>query len=98
MNRRQILDILAAAKPELNRLGVKRLWLFGSAAREEISSTSDVDLLVEFDDRPIGLFEVAQLQRRLQALLGVDHVDLVTREGVHPALRDRIFAEAIDAA
>ncbi len=98
MNRRQILETLALAKPELNQFGVKRLWLFGSAAHDEAAPGSDVDLLVEFDERPIGLFEMARLQRRLGELLGVEHVDLVTREGIHPALRDRILDEALDAA
>lgn len=100
MQRDTILDRLAAAKAELHdEHGVKRIRLFGSAAHGDTQTTSDVDLLVEFaDDRPIGLFELIRLQRRLQQILEVEHVDLVTPEGLHPALRPRIEAEAIDAA
>jgi len=98
MQRDQILKKISAAMPELQQHGVKRIRLFGSAAHNASQSTSDVDLLVEFDDRPIGLFELTRLQRRLQEILDVEHVDLVTPEGLHPALRQRIEAEAIDAA
>lgn len=98
MTRREILHKLAIAQPQLRQHGVKRLRLFGSAARDEATPLSDVDLLVEFDGRPIGLFEMARIQRRLEELLGVTHVDLVTPEGLHPALRQRILSEALDAA
>jgi predicted nucleotidyltransferase len=98
MKRHEVLSKLAHARPELRREGVARLRLFGSMARDEAAASSDVDLLVEFDNRPIGLFELARLQRRLQALLGVEHVDLITPEGIHPALRQRILSEALDAA
>ena len=98
MTRDLILSKLAGAADELRQVGVTRLRLFGSAARDEVRSTSDVDILIEFDDRPIGLFTLARLQRRLQEILGVEHVDLVTPEGLHPALRDRVLSEAVDVA
>lgn len=98
MRRDEILSKLAAARNELRQLGVTRIRLFGSAARDQAEPGSDVDLLVEFDSRPIGLFELTRLQRRLEALLDVPHVDLVTPEGLHPALRERILTEAVDAA
>ena len=98
MTRREIFNRLAVARPQLRRQGVKRLRLFGSRARDESTLMSDVDLLVEFDERPIGLFEMARIQRQLEELLGVNHVDLVTPEGLHPALRQRILSEALDAA
>ncbi len=98
MRRDDILRKLATAKAELKQHGVCRVRLFGSAARDDAGAASDVDLLVEFDDRPVGLFEMTRLQRRLEQLLEVEHVDLVTPAGLHPALRQRVEAEAIDAA
>ncbi len=98
MSRDAILKKLAEAGPELRGLGISRIRLFGSVSRGDARDGSDVDLLVEFDNRPIGLFEMARLQRRLADLLQVEHVDLVTPEGLHPALRQRILAEARDAA
>ncbi len=75
-------------------MGVASLELFGSTARDEAGSSSDVDLLVEFNRR-ITLFQVFDIQHRIEKLLGVDHVDLVQKSAVHPALRDRIYEEAI---
>jgi predicted nucleotidyltransferase len=55
-----------------------------------------VDVLVEFD-RPVGYFHLFEVQDRLEALLGCK-VDLVTRGGLRPELRDGILAEAVRAA
>ncbi len=54
---------------------------------------SDVDLLVEFD-RPVGLFDYFRVQHRLEEMLGVDKVDLIQPGALHPALKNRILAEA----
>jgi uncharacterized protein len=90
------LQIIAKRWPGI--FGVKSLALFGSAVRNECSPASDVDLLVEFDDRPIGLFHLSRTQHYLEKILGIARVDLVLREGIKPALKERILREAIDAA
>ena len=46
--RDQTFQRLLAAEAEIRQLGVRRLALFGSVARDEARSDSDVDLLVEF--------------------------------------------------
>ena len=94
MRRDDIMAILSRHQKEIRALGVKSLALFGSAARNEAGPESDVDLLVEFD-RPMGLFGLLDIKYRLEEILD-SKVDLVTRSGVHLALRDRIFAEAIN--
>lgn len=95
MTREEAIRRLAASQPELATLGVRSLDLFGSVARGEAGTTSDVDLLVDFD-KPIGLFHFFRVQRRLEEILGC-RVDLVMREAVKRQLRDRIFAEAVRA-
>jgi predicted nucleotidyltransferase len=87
---------LAEHRDVLNRYGVERLAVFGSVARGHPSAHSDVDLLVVFA-RPIGAFAVIRLERELSAILGRS-VDLVTNAALKPRLRDRIVAEAVDAA
>lgn len=76
---------------------VKTLALFGSVARDEARSASDVDLLVEFDRR-IGLFHLVGTAQHIERLLNLpeDKVDLVLRRAVLPELQRQIFAEAID--
>lgn len=82
--------------PELSRLGVRSLALFGSVARGEATPTSDIDLLVDFA-RPVGLFGFLLVKQRLERLLGCE-VDLVTRDALKPQLRDAILKEAVPAA
>lgn len=94
MKREQILRAIEAHRHEFQAHGVKSIALFGSAARDETTDTSDVDLLVEFE-RPTGLLGLIGLKRRLEEVLQVEKVDLLTRDGLHPALKDRILAEAI---
>jgi uncharacterized protein len=96
VTRKQALQSIAEAKPELGALGVRSLALFGSVARDDAGAGSDVDLLVEFD-KPVGLFHFFRVQRRLEEILGC-RVDLVMRDAVKPQLRDRILGEAVRAA
>ncbi len=99
MNRDQILTLIANHRETLARdFGVKSLALFGSVVRDEATPASDVDLLVEFDGRPVGLFRLSRTQHYLESILGVARVDLVLRDAIKPALKERILREAIHAA
>ena len=69
--------------PELTALcrlySVRTLSLFGSAAREEATPHSDVDLLVEFEPgRAPSLAGFARLKAALHQTLGVHSIDLAT--------------------
>jgi hypothetical protein len=71
----------------------RRVRLFGSAARGEDHSHSDVDLLVDFDPES-SLFDLLRLSRELETILGRP-VDIVSTGGLKE--RDqRILAEAVD--
>jgi len=94
--REDVLARIDRAAPELRGHAVKELWLFGSAAREELMAGSDIDILVDFN-APVTLFEFARLRRRLESLLGRS-VDLVTRDALKPQLREQILREAVRAA
>lgn len=98
MERDQVIGILAKHEEEMKQYGVKSIALFGSVARGEGKSESDIDLLVEFDSASsnIGLFAFVRLQHRLQELLG-RRVDLVTPKALKRQLRDRILKEAVYA-
>ena len=99
MNRNQVLKIIADHRGKLARdFGVKFLALFGSVVRDEGTPASDVDLLVEFDGRPVGLYHLSRTQHYLESILGIPEVDLVLRDGIKPAFKERILREAIYAA
>jgi predicted nucleotidyltransferase len=78
----------------LEKLGVKSLALFGSAARGEAGPGSDVDLLVEFS-RPVGLLEFIRLKQVLEGILECE-VDLVTPDALRESMKAEILEEAID--
>jgi predicted nucleotidyltransferase len=73
---------------------VERLGFFGSFARGEQTETSDVDVLVEFQE-PVGLLFV-HLAERLEEILQL-RVDLVTSDALLPNRRAAILADLVDA-
>jgi predicted nucleotidyltransferase len=97
MKQEVVLKILQQKNAELARqFGVKSLLLFGSVARNEATTASDVDLLVEFN-RPVGYFGLFALQDYLERLLGCP-VDLGTPNSLKPGIRDRVLEEAVHVA
>ena len=95
MQRDQIVEKLKEMKESLDRFQVTEVFLFGSASRDEATGASDIDLLIEFAaNSRIGLFDMARLQKTIQDAFHCK-VDLVTRDALYPALRDKILTEAI---
>ena len=88
-----VISIREQITPILKDRGVLRAGVFGSYARGEESSGSDLDLLVEL---PPGssLFDLVGLQPDLSEELGVE-VDAHTYRSLHPLLRDRILKEEV---
>jgi predicted nucleotidyltransferase len=88
-----LIEALRAIEPSLRKeYGVAALHVFGSVARGEETSSSDLDLLVDFEGPPTfaGFMD---LKLRLEDVLGVT-VDLATRKALRPSMRARIEAEA----
>jgi uncharacterized protein len=96
MRREEAIRRLAAARGLLTTFRVEAIYLFGSVARDEAGSSSDVDLLVDFETPP-SLFAFARLRRLLAEALECP-VDLVTRAALKPKLREGILREAVRAA
>lgn len=71
--------------------------VFGSVARGEARTESDIDVLVDLDEnRPMGVFEYARLKLYIDDLLdGVS--DVVNRRTLKPLLRASILRDKIDA-
>ena len=96
MRRDEALKVLSEHKSELReKFGVKSIAVFGSTARGEVTSQSDVDVLVEFD--PIAapsLLDFIHLKHFLSDELNGE-VDLVEKNSLIPELRDAILAESV---
>ena len=76
------------------RQPIKKLSLFGSALRNELTAESDVDLLVEYlPDARIGLFDMGGHLMDLSEIIG-RRVDLCTPNGLSQYIRDEIVESA----
>lgn len=91
----QIIEELRAVLPDLQeRYGVTSLGIFGSYVRGEETPESDVDLLVEFDERPLTLLQFIALENELSDRLQVP-VDLVEKGTLKPVLGQQILKEVM---
>ena len=72
----------------LKKRGAKRIAIFGSYAREEESTRSDIDVMVAFAERKT-LLELVRIERELSEALGIK-VDLVTEKFISPYLIEGI--------
>ena len=73
---------------------IRRLWLFGSALRDDFGPESDVDVLVEFDEAfPVG-FRVFRVEEELSRLFGGRRIDLADPEYLNCYMKDRILDSA----
>lgn len=96
MKQKAILQKLRSHRTDIKAMGIDAIYLFGSFARNEASSGSDIDLLVNFKE-PVGMFHFLRVRRRLEEILGAP-VDLVTRPALRKESRDTILKECINAA
>jgi predicted nucleotidyltransferase len=92
-----LVDIRRALKERMpylaQRYEVASLGVFGSFARHENRSDSDLDLLVTFRSAP-SLFGLVELENYLSDLLGV-RVDLVVKENLKPHIGKRVLQEVL---
>ena len=83
-------EILQAAEAN----GAHRVRLFGSAARGQESSASDVDVLVALEPGRT-LLDLARLEARLEGLLH-RAVDVVPESGLREPFRSTVLRDAVD--
>lgn len=96
MIRDEILKILPSIREFMAKQPIQKAWLFGSCARGEDLPSSDVDILVQYDDsESISLFTISRISIMLKKLFN-RNVDLVEQDGLLPfasdcANRDKIL-------
>ena len=89
--------ILKSKRNDILRLaaqhGAHHVRVFGSSARGEAGSTSDIDLLVRMDHGR-SLLDLIALSQELESVLH-RKVDILSDKGLSPYLQQRILAEAV---
>ena len=91
------LDTLRTCKQEIERLaslhGVHNIRVFGSVARVEDTTESDIDFLIDMEES-CSLLDLIGFQQELEAMLNRP-ADVLTESGISPYLRDTILSEAV---
>ena len=91
-NLKSIANTISKKLPELKRdYSLRRIGIFGSYSTGRQSSTSDVDILVEFERTP-DLFEFISLKNRLSTILS-KKIDLVTTNSLRKEYAERVLKE-----
>jgi len=97
MNKQDILDRLRENEPALRERGIVHAALFGSRARGEERSDSDIDILVELDPNArIDVFDYVGIVQYIEELFPV-RVDVANREGLKPFVKPGAEREAVYA-
>ncbi len=74
--------------PVLKKYGIQSAAIFGSVARGEDRSDSDIDFLVKLGD-PMGVYKFIGLKFDLQEVLG-KNVDLVSEKSINKYIKPYI--------
>ena len=86
----RVIATLRAHEAELRQAGLRSLSLFGSVARGETETDSDIDLAAEFDPAArMDLLQLTALERRIAELLG-SPVDFLPEPVEKRRLQDQI--------
>ncbi|MBV8844301.1 MAG: nucleotidyltransferase family protein [Bryobacterales bacterium] len=73
------------------KYSVREMGIFGSAARGEATSESDIDILLDFlPDSGMSLFRLDDLNRELEEVLG-RRVDLASKRGLKKRVRPHVM-------
>jgi len=95
MKRRAAIRRLEQHKAAIRARGVRRLYLFGSTARDEGRASSDVDVFIDLErGARFSLFDLMDLRDYLSRKLGA-RVDVFPRDGLHRVIRADVEREAI---
>ena len=97
MNSSEALETLRRSEQALRGRGVKHAALFGSVARGDNRSGSDIDIMVEIDpDACVTVFDYVDLKEYIAGLFE-QPVDVGNRHGIKSRVRPVATADAIYA-
>jgi len=97
MNSPDVIAILRQSEHALRERGVLHAALFGSVARGENRSGSDVDIMVEIDpDARITVFDYVELKEYIAGLFD-EPVDVVNRHSLKSYVAPAATADAVYA-
>jgi len=97
MIREEVIETLRARQDDLMRMGVVHAAVFGSVARGDDRSDSDVDVMVDVDPVKVrGIFALGRIQTLLEEWIGRP-VDLARRDRLRPGAATEAAQDGIHA-
>ena len=95
MKRDDAIRELRKRREQLQAMGARELYMFGSTAADRATDASDLDLFIEYGGgRRFNAFDLVGIKLFLEEELEIG-VDLTTRKGLHPSLRGGIEANSL---
>lgn len=86
-----ILSLLKTKKPELSKYGVSQIGLFGSYLRNEQSSNSDIDLLIDFEPGKETFDNFMAAYDIFEHLFQNEKIEVVTKNGLSKYIGPKIL-------
>lgn len=95
MNRTDAIEKLKQHADAVKGMGATALYLFGSTARNEAGTSSDLDVYIDYEPaKRFSLLDLVAIKQFLEEKLSVE-VDVTTRSSLHPMLRADIEQSAL---
>jgi predicted nucleotidyltransferase len=88
-----ILKTLQSNKPELKKFGIRNVGLFGSYIRNEQSSESDIDLLIDFEPEKENFDNYMAVYDLFEKIFKNEKIEVVTKNGLSPYIGPKILKE-----
>jgi predicted nucleotidyltransferase len=89
----KIIELLKSHKSELSKFGIRNVGLFGSYIRNEQSSQSDIDLLIDFEPDKENFDNLMAVYDLFEKLFLDEKVEVVTKNGLSPYIGPKILKE-----
>ncbi|MDX8481031.1 nucleotidyltransferase domain-containing protein [Mesorhizobium sp. VK24D] len=95
MSRNEVIERLRKNADAIRGMGATSLYLFGSAARGNTRSDSDLDLFIDYDPtRRFSLIDLVGIKQFLEETMSTE-IDITTRDSLHPMLKADIERSAV---
>lgn len=95
MGRIETIEKLKEHAHQVKAMGATSLYVFGSTVRDEGRPPRDLDLFIDYDPNGrFNAFDLVGIKQYLEDELRLP-VDVTTRDGLHPMLRDEIERSAV---
>jgi predicted nucleotidyltransferase len=93
----RVLTVLRGQEPTLRGRGIRHAGVFGSVARGDATSVSDVDIVLDIDySTGFNTMDLIEIEERLTHVLG-RRVDVVSAGGLKLGKHDAIRRETVQA-